>query len=436
VSSRILVTGLVVIVAAAAILLVIILRPTGNRAQGSSSAQVAHSAAPSPAVSGDFYSSAPTGWQGSSVGTILKFERVDPTWPSLNGLTAYRVMYVSRGASDGLSRGGKVFETGMVYIPKTGAAPNGGWPVLAWGHGTSGVGPSSAPSRYGWLYPESQGSAYPNYADFVGKVGKLGAIVACPDYEGLGTPGLHPYLHVESEGRSMIDAVRAARNLAARLGIAASRDWAAAGHSQGGGAAIGAAELATTYGKGLHLRATVAFAPAGAIDVADYETDFTDPNWYPLLAWCAWGVEAIDTTNEFAFGDMLGPWLLPDKQQARGLYADQFFSLVEGSHAAANGDPLTPAMSDIEAKGWQRNPVVKRWLYDTLVGHRQASGPILVVQGTADALYAGLPRLKSQLAAAGDRFRTVLVPGASHDQALTEGWPAAKAFLRANWSTT
>ena len=132
---------------------------------------------------------------------------------------------------------------------------------------------------------------------------------------------------------------------------------------------------------------------------------------------------------------MLGPWLLPDKQQARGLYADQFFSLVEGSHTSANGDPLTPTASDIEARGWQDDPVVKRWLYDTLVGHRPASGPILVVQGTADMLYTGLPRLKSQLTAAGDRFQTVVLTGASHDQALTDGWPAAKAFLSANWLT-
>ena len=434
-NSRILRLGLVAIAAAVAILLVLILRPTSNSSQGASSAHIAPSPTLSSAASGDFYSSAPTEWQGRAVGTVLKSERVDSTWPSLKGLTAYRVMYVSRGASDGLSRGGKVFETGMVYIPKTGAVPNGGWPILAWGHGTSGVGPSSAPSRYGWLYPEPQGSVYPNYADFVGKVGDLGAIVTCPDYEGLGTPGLHPYLHVESEGRSMIDAVRAARNLAAKLGIAASRDWAAAGHSQGGGAAIGAAELAATYGKGLHLRATVAFAPAGAIDAAAWKTDFTDPNWYPLFAWCAWGVRAIDTKGQFAFGDMLGRWLLTDKQQARGLYADQFFSLVEGSHASANGDPLTPTTSDIETKGWQDNPVVKRWLYDTLVGHRRASGPILVVQGTADVLYTGLPRLKSQLTAAGDDSRTVVLAGAGHDQALTGGWPAAKAFLSAHWLT-
>ena len=434
-NGRILRLGLVAAAVIVAVVLVVTLRPSGNSAQGASGAHIAPSPTPTPAAGGEFCSSAPTGWHGKAVGTVLKSERVDSTWPSLKGLTAYRVMYVSRGASDGLSRGGKVFETGMVYIPKTGAAPPGGWPILAWGHGTSGVGPSSAPSRYGWLYPEPQGSAYPNYADFVGKVGGLGAIVTCPDYEGLGTPGLHPYLHVESEGRSMIDAVRAARNLAAKLGIAASRDWAAAGHSQGGGAAIGAAELAASYGRDLHLTATVAFAPSGAIDAAAWKTDFTDPNWYPVFAWCAWGVEAIDTQGQFAFGDMLGPWLLADKQQARGLYADQLFSLVEGSHASANGDPLTPTMSDITARGWQDNPVVRRWLYDTTVGHRQASGPILVVQGTADVLYTGLPRLRSQLTAAGDRFRTVVLTGASHDQALTEGWPAAKAFLSANWLT-
>jgi pimeloyl-ACP methyl ester carboxylesterase len=161
----------------------------------------------------------------------------------------------------------------------------------------------------------------------------------------------------------------------------------------------------------------------------------TSRRGYPVFAWCAWGVKAIDTQGQFPFGDMLGPWLLADVQQARGLYADQFFSLVEGLHASANGDPLTPTMSDMAAKGWQDDPVVKRWLDDTTVGHRQASGPILVVQGTADVLYIGLPRLKSQLRAAGDRFRTVVLSGASHDDALTEGWPAAKPFLRANWLT-
>jgi hypothetical protein len=33
------------------------------------------------------------------------------------------------------------------------------------------------------------------------------------DYPGLGTPGVHAYLMGESEGRAVLDSVRAARNL-------------------------------------------------------------------------------------------------------------------------------------------------------------------------------------------------------------------------------
>ena len=46
---------------------------------------------------------------------------------------------------------------------------------------------------------------------------KAGYAVVRTDYEGLGTPGVHPYLVGRSEGRSVLDAVRAARALDPRL---------------------------------------------------------------------------------------------------------------------------------------------------------------------------------------------------------------------------
>ncbi len=90
-----------------------------------------------------------------------------------------------------------------------------------------------------------------------------GWTVTATDYPGLGTPGPHPYIVGASEGRSVIDSVRAARNLDPTL----SGKSVMSGHSQGGQAAIFASELADTYGKGLHLRGTVALAPASNIDL-------------------------------------------------------------------------------------------------------------------------------------------------------------------------
>ena len=42
---------------------------------------------------------------------------------------------------------------------------------------------------------------------------KAGYAVVRTDYEGLGTPGVHPYLVAASEGRSVLDAAAAARSV-------------------------------------------------------------------------------------------------------------------------------------------------------------------------------------------------------------------------------
>ena len=110
--------------------------------------------------------------------------------------------------SDG-SAGDPVAEVAMVFIPN-GTPPADGWPVVAWGHGTSGVGDSCAPSKYPSLYPDP----WPQYGNEVARLVRQGYVVTAPDYEGLGTPGLHSYLNTDTEAFAMIDAVRAARHLA------------------------------------------------------------------------------------------------------------------------------------------------------------------------------------------------------------------------------
>ena len=71
------------------------------------------------------------------------------------------------------------------------------------------------------------------------------------DYEGLGTPGDHPYLIGVSEGRSVLDMVRAARKLDSNLG----KRVVIAGHSQGGHAALWAASLQRSWTPELNARA-------------------------------------------------------------------------------------------------------------------------------------------------------------------------------------
>ena len=63
-----------------------------------------------------------------------------------------------------------------------------------------------------------------------------GDVVVVTDYPGLGTPGPHPYLVGESEGRAVLDSVRAVHDLLGRAGAADAT--AIFGHSQGGHAAV------------------------------------------------------------------------------------------------------------------------------------------------------------------------------------------------------
>jgi pimeloyl-ACP methyl ester carboxylesterase len=94
------------------------------------------------------------------------------------------------------------------------------------------------------------------------------------DYDGLGTPGVHGYLIGATEGRSVLDAVRAARKVEPRL----SRRFLVAGHSQGGHAALFAAALAPRWVPELRLRGTVAFAPASHLaEQFPLTTQFSTP---------------------------------------------------------------------------------------------------------------------------------------------------------------
>lgn len=146
--------------------------------------------------------------------------------------------------------GGVTTATAVVLIPK-GTAPADGWPIIAWGHGTTGVADQCAPS-----IPERN---LAGYAPLLATLVNAGYAVVAPDYEGLGSAGIHPFLNADSEGRSILYAVKAAKD---KYNL--SNRWMVAGHSQGGHAAIAAAERASTIG--LDFKGAVAFAPASNLD--------------------------------------------------------------------------------------------------------------------------------------------------------------------------
>ncbi|OBF30423.1 hypothetical protein A5724_24120 [Mycobacterium sp. ACS1612] len=182
-----------------------------------------------------------------------------------------RVLYHSTNGDTGQS----TVVSGSVYVPKT-PAPAGGWPVMAFGHGTTGIDEPCAPS----LSPKLL-----NMTVWVTSLIKRGYAVAFTDYQGLGAPGVHPYTDNKTEGLNIIDSVRALRNTFPDV----SNRWAAFGGSQGGGAVWAADEQAATYAPELDLVGVVAMSPAadvsGIVDKAMSQTLTTDqaPAWFPLV---------------------------------------------------------------------------------------------------------------------------------------------------------
>ena len=86
-----------------------------------------------------------------------------------------------------------------------------------------------------------------------------GWAMVATDYTGLGTEGPHPYLIGQGEGRSVLDAVRAAHQLTA---VELADETVVWGHSQGGHAALWTGVLAPTYAPELRIDGVAALAPA------------------------------------------------------------------------------------------------------------------------------------------------------------------------------
>ena len=195
-----------------------------------------------PDAPGSFYS-APSPLPDGPPGTIIRSEVIDGF---TSGATAYRVLYKST-ADDGEPTA----VSGVILVPD-GPSPDNGRKVVAYTHGTVGVASSCAPSLV--TNPEQQ----PVLVEGGPELMDAGYVLAATDYQGLGTPGPHPYLVGAAEAMNALDSVRAARNLTE---AGASSDFVVWGHSQGGHASLFTGQLARSYAPELELLGVAAGAP-------------------------------------------------------------------------------------------------------------------------------------------------------------------------------
>jgi pimeloyl-ACP methyl ester carboxylesterase len=309
--------------------------------------------------------------------------------------------------------------SGMVAIPR-GAPPRGGWPVISWAHGTTGDAPACTPSLDGPDAPE-HGYLGP-IAPVLDQVVTAGYAVVQTDYEGQGTPGIHPYLIGVAEAHDTIDMVRAARQVEPQL----STRWVAMGHSQGGHAALFAAASAAAWAPELRLLGTVAEAPAafispfiGSMPKASAPT--------PAFAFAALFMQAAASVDpEVKLDQILTPpaiALLPQllDRCSSALYAkDSWGGLVPAS--AFRSDAVLQPLLRVAAAS-DAAPL-------------KITVPILLLQGSTDTT---VPKTSSDgldkaLCANGATVRYEVYQGLSHRQVVPASANDALAWIGARFA--
>ncbi|MEH3157019.1 MAG: alpha/beta hydrolase [Gordonia paraffinivorans] len=294
--------------------------------------------------------------------------------------------------------------TGTSFVPG-GTPPQGGWPVVALAHGTTGIDEACAPSRspeLGGLLTIAQSLVGAGYA------------VAVPDYQGLGAPGVHPYLDSLTGGRDVLDAVRATRTV---FGSVSPR-WAGYGSSQGGGVIWAANEESASYAPDLQPLGVVAAAPAadvvGLVDKSLAGTLTSDQG--PSLQLF---IEAAARSH-------------PDivRDQYRSARAAQLWDTLSScSGAAAAQRPAAIAAlrpGDIMPRSPEATTRLRDLLESYALPKRTASAPMLVLFGDADTFIdpAWTRDAVRRACALGDTIESSEQPGKGHaDVDITSALP-------------
>jgi pimeloyl-ACP methyl ester carboxylesterase len=329
----------------------------------------------------DFYA-VPDPVPDDEPGTLINSEVVDA--PDLDG-TLYRVMYVSRSLQDE-----PIAVTGLVAVPNS-AAPSGGYPVVAWAHGTTGIADECAPSLEA-----------PEAASIANGLLDRGYLVAATDYEGLGTPGRHPYVVGESEARGVFDSIRAAQQLD---DVEVSDRVLVWGHSQGGHAAMFTLDGADEYAPEFEMVGVVAGAPPSQL-FAIYQALRESPfRHYLLMAAGGWNA---------AYGDEDAP--LDEVLTPEGI--DLVPVIDEGCAGDIANSTADVDTDDIIKADPNEVPEWNRLLRENDPGEftTPADAPLLVIQGGNDEQIpvAATALMFDQLCAIGQDQTRWIYPGQSH----------------------
>ena len=341
-------------------------------------------------------------------GTLLAKTPLDPSITLSSAGEAYRILYATKDV-----HGRPAVSTGAIFLPKR-KAPAKGYPVLAWAHGTTGLGDGCTPSA---LPRSERDTTYLNHWL------NQGYAIVATDYAGLGTPGLMSYLSGEVEAQSVADSVIAAQ----QTGLPLSRTWAIVGQSQGAGAALNAARRATamTRGSGLDYRGVVATGAPANIEHVVWQAG---PGIPPVALPSGLTVYASYILAGFADArpDLHAERLLSarGKQVLRKAEKLCYAEMSEAVKGEVVGDWFTRPISSV--------PGVQAALVDYMATpYRGYDRPIFLGQGLLDidvpAISAG--SLYAQMVAAGQPVEFHVYPDQDHSGTVLASMKDSTPFL-------
>jgi acetyl esterase/lipase len=332
-----------------------------------------------------FYDATPAEIAGKA-GTIIRSE---PMVGQPADAMAYRVLYRSTGL-----KGEPIAVSGVVIVPNA-PAPPGGRKVVAWAHPTSGVVSKCAPSLANLIYLQIMG---------LGDMVDQGYVVAATDYPGLGTPGPHPYLIGDSEGRSVLDSVRAARELP---NTDASDHFALWGHSQGGQAALYAAKLASSYAPELRLAGVAAAAPATELAKLMLD-DINSTGGKNLMAMT---IFAWNKVFGASMTEVVEPNAIKSVEEVASICVESLVDFWEQDKAGEKLDKAFLKVKNIlDYEPW------KSITAENTIGTLPPHIPVFIAQGIADTTVHPpvTANYVSRLCGAGSKVHTVSMNGVGH----------------------
>ncbi len=292
------------------------------------------------------------------------------------------------------------------------------FPSYVFASGTTGLGDESAPSleipteeRWGW------------YTQNMLAYASQGFIVMFPDYTGFNDPErTQRYFSRFAEGYMMLDAIRAHLSFfdtedAADVLVSPDGHVFTAGYSQGGHAAMAAADLRPYYAADVPLTGVITFGSTN-----DVEALFREGVAYgPLILYSyreIYGEDSIDVSRY-----LLPRWLENFETEAQGRLP-QF----QATYGFSQERVFTPEFRDaLNNRTVARDfPEIHRLMAENHSGHSGHGLPSLVIQGGRDFIVttASQALFVDGLRERGSQVRFLVYPKATHRYTRHAGFPA------------